>query len=169
MSYSTQPPHQPPQQPGAQQPGGQPQSGGHPPRPEPLPGMYGDVPRTHMDSNTKMMAILTHGLTIITAFIAPLIFWIVSKDKQDPDSRYITENSKHAFNFSLTMFLAGIILGIISGVLTLITLGLFAAVAPLLTGAPGILILIFAIIAMVKVNEGETYRYPNGLTIRFIK
>lgn len=119
-------------------------------------------------SNTKVLAIITHGLTILTSFVGPLVFWLIYKDKQDPDSQYIAANSRHAFNFSLTMLLAGIALSIVTGILAIITLGL-ASPLTALAGAPGIVLVVFAIIAMVKVGEGEVYEYPNGITLRLIK
>lgn len=66
------------------------------------------------------------------------------------------------------MFLAGIALGLVTGILSVVTFGI-ASFTTMLTGAPGILVLVFAIIAMVKVGEGEVYRYPDALTIRFVK
>jgi len=75
---------------------------------------------------------------ILSGILAPLIVWQIKKE-EDP---FIDENGKEAVNFQISM-----------GILTL------AVVA--------ILDLVCLIIASVKANNGEHYRYP--LCIRFIK
>jgi uncharacterized Tic20 family protein len=85
--------------------------------------------------------------------LAPLIVWLIKKE----DHPFVDEQGKEAVNFQITMFIA-LLLG---ALLALVVIGvvLLVAVAILMTVLP--------IVAGVKANKGEIYKYP--LTIRFIK
>jgi uncharacterized Tic20 family protein len=85
--------------------------------------------------------------------IGPLIFWLLKRD-QHP---FVDQQGKEALNFQISV----ILYLIVSGILCLIFIGL------LLLPIIGIASLVFIIIAGVRANSGESYRYP--LTIRFIK
>lgn len=84
--------------------------------------------------------------------IAPLIIWLIKKEEYE----FVNDQGKEALNFQISMtiyIIASIILIIIViGIPLLIALGLFS--------------LIVVIIAAIKSNEGEKYRYP--LSIRFL-
>ncbi|MGE8213017.1 MULTISPECIES: DUF4870 domain-containing protein [unclassified Stenotrophomonas] len=105
------------------------------------------------DDNT--IAMLVHLSGIILGFIVPLIMWLVNKDK--PEKAFLTENSKEALNFQLTLL--GVY--IIGTILTIILIG------ALINFAAWIACIVFSIIAGLAANKGETYRYP--MTIRLIK
>lgn len=109
-----------------------------------------DEPVVPPTSDEKTMAILSHILTIILGFIAPLVIYLIKKD----ESAFIAEHAKESLNFQITLTLLCIILAI-----TIIGLLL---VWPLL-----IVALVFIIIATVRASEGKRYRYP--INIRFIK
>lgn len=104
-------------------------------------------------SDEKTLAILSHILTIISSFIAPLIIYLLKKD----DSTYVAEHAKESLNFQITMF----ILYIISFVLIIILVGL------LMLWALSIANLILVIIATIKASENKMYRYP--INFRLIK
>jgi len=84
--------------------------------------------------------------------IAPLVIWLVKKE----ESELVNDQGKEALNFQISMtiyIIASIILiFLVIGIPLLIILGIFS--------------LIVVIIAAIKANEGEKYRYP--LTIRFL-
>jgi uncharacterized Tic20 family protein len=84
--------------------------------------------------------------------IAPLVIWLVKKEEYE----LVNDQGKEALNFQISMtiyILASVILiFLVIGIPLLIILGLFS--------------LIVVIIASIKANEGEKYRYP--LTIRFL-
>ena len=101
------------------------------------------------------MALVAHLLGILTSFVGPLIIWLINKDKA-PNS-FVVDQSKEALNFQITLLLVYIV-GII---LSVIVIGVFIN---MLAGLAG---LILAIIAAVKANNGEAYRYP--FAIRLIK
>ncbi|MEO1259571.1 MAG: DUF4870 domain-containing protein [Bacteroidota bacterium] len=107
----------------------------------------------HPTQDEKNIALLSHVLTLLAWFIAPLIIYLVKKDESD----YIREHAVESLNFqlSLTIYM------IASVVLILVFIGFF-----LLIGF-SIMALVVVIIATIKASEGKPYRYP--LTIRFIK
>ena len=75
----------------------------------------------------------------------------------------MTAHAREALNFNLSVFLYLIVGGIAAVVLTLILIGLL--LFPVLV-AIVIAWIVLTIIAAVKANGGESYRYP--LTIRFV-
>jgi len=114
----------------------------------------GDVP-----TNERTMGMLCHlsafaGYIVpFGNFIGPLIIWLMKKEEMP----FVDDQGKESLNFQITVTIAMIV----SAVLVLVVIGVF-----LMIGI-GLASLIFMIIAAVKANSGEHYRYP--LTIRFIK
>ncbi len=90
---------------------------------------------------------------VIGSVIGPLIVWQIKKD----EFGFVADQGKEAVNFQISI----LIYAIVSGLLC------FACVGFVLLPAVYIFDLIFLLIAAVKANGGERYRYP--LTIRFIK
>ncbi|MCJ8168206.1 DUF4870 domain-containing protein [Atopomonas sediminilitoris] len=85
--------------------------------------------------------------------IGPLIVWQIKKDL-DP---LVDDQGKEALNFQISVSLALII----CGMLTVVVIG-FPLLAVVSIGA-----LVLTIIAGIKANEGQAYRYP--FCFRFIK
>ena len=85
--------------------------------------------------------------------IAPLIIWLIKKD----EFPLVDDQGKESLNFQISIT----IYGIVAGLLCFIFIGFI--LLPVIFVADIVLI----IIATVKTNDGETYRYP--FTIRFIK
>lgn len=103
-----------------------------------------------------MLAHLTalSGFVIPFGFIiGPLIVWLIKKE----DSAFVDDQGKEALNFQISI----IIYCAVSAILILVVIGVFLLIAL------GILDVIFVIIASVKANSGEKYRYP--LTLRLIR
>ena len=93
------------------------------------------------------------GLVIpFGSILGPLIVWLVKKEEMP----FVNDQGKEALNFNITVALAGIV----SAVLTLILIGF------LLLLAVFIYWIVMTIIAGMKANEGEAYRYP--ITLRLI-
>jgi hypothetical protein len=90
---------------------------------------------------------------VIGSIIGPLIVWQIKKD----EFGFVNDQGKEAVNFQISI----LIYAIVSALLC------FACVGFVLLPAVYIFDLIFLLIAAVKANDGEHYRYP--LTIRFIK
>ncbi len=85
--------------------------------------------------------------------LGPLVIWLVKKD----DSAFVDDQGKEALNFNITSSIAGFV----AFLLTFVVIG--AILLPII----GIFWLVMTIVAAVKANGGEHYRYP--LTIRLIK
>ena len=85
-------------------------------------------------------------------FIAPIVIWQLKKD----ESEFVVDQAKEALNFQITV----LIYALLSFLLVFIFIGFF-----LLFGLV-IFSLIVVIVAGVKANDGEYYRYP--MCIRLI-
>ncbi|MEM6328550.1 MAG: DUF4870 domain-containing protein [Bacteroidota bacterium] len=105
------------------------------------------------------MGLLAHlaafaGLVVPFGNIAgPLVLYLVKRE----ESEFIADQAREALNFNLTMTLAGIV----AGILILVLIGI------LLLPLVGLAWLVLTIVAAIKANEGEWYRYP--INIRFVK
>jgi uncharacterized protein len=119
----------------------------------------GVPPSASLNRDENMWAMLCH-LTALAGFvfpfgniIGPLVIWMMKKDQY----ALVDDQGKEALNFQISMtiyyVIAGILMLVLIGIVLLVILGLFS--------------LIMTIIAMLKANNGERYRYP--LAIRLIK
>jgi uncharacterized Tic20 family protein len=84
--------------------------------------------------------------------IAPIVIWQLKKN----ESPFVVEQAKESLNFQITLM----IYAVISFLLVFIVIGFFLIFALAIFG------LIIVIVAGVKANEGEHYRYP--MTLRLI-
>lgn len=110
-----------------------------------------------LSQDIRMWAMLCHLIALagfVIPFgnvIGPLVVWMIKRE----ESPFIDYHGKEALNFQISMSIyiiaAAILVLIAVGILLLIALGIFG--------------LIMIVIASVKANSGEKYRYP--LTIRF--
>ena len=110
-------------------------------------------------AQSKQLAMFAHLSALLTGFIGPLIFYLVKKD-EDP---FVRDQAREALNFNLSMLIY--LLGgfIAAFILTFVLIGLL--LFPLLF-ALGVAWIVLVIVAGVKANNGEAYRYP--LTIRMV-
>ena len=135
------PPPQPPLPPG----GGGPPAGGPPGQP-PLSA-----------DQERLWGMLAHLLSFVAAyialgFVAPLVVLLVF----GPRSAYVRAQAVESLNFNLSWLLYAIV----AGILVIIGIGL------LILLALGIAYVVLVVIASVRANNGQLYRYP--LTIRFM-
>nr|WP_241897806.1 DUF4870 domain-containing protein [Stenotrophomonas maltophilia] len=110
---------------------------------------------TDVPADQRTMALAAHLLGIFTGFIGALIIWLINKD--DASKAFVTDQAKEALNFQITVTIAMVI----SIILMIVIIG--GILAPIV----GVINLVFCIIAAVKANNGEAYRYP--FTLRLIK
>ena len=101
---------------------------------------------------------LSHLLSFVAAylflgFVAPLIIMLVF----GPRSAFVRANSVESLNFNLSWLLYAIVSVIL----------LFVGIGILLLLALGIAYVILIVIASIRANNGELYRYP--LTIRLVR
>ena len=104
-------------------------------------------------SDERTLAILSHVLTFVAGFIAPLIIWLVKKE----ESSFVSENAKESLNFQITLLLAMMVCGL----LMFVVIGIF------LLPVVGLVALVLVIIATIRSSEGKIYRYP--FSLRLIK
>ena len=105
------------------------------------------------------------------AVVGPLVIWELNKRK----SEFMDQNGKEAINFNLSYLLYTMILGlsIVPFVLRIALedfqhLDLFGIVSVgSLIGILAIVKFVLILVAALKANRGEVYKYP--LTIKFIK
>jgi len=110
---------------------------------------------TDVPADQRTMALAAHLLGIFTGFIGALIIWLINKD--DAGKAFVTDQAKEALNFQITVTIAMVI----SIILMIVIIG--GILAPIV----GVINVVFCIIAAVKANNGEAYRYP--FTLRLIK
>jgi uncharacterized Tic20 family protein len=128
-----------------------------PPQPPPPPP-GGPAGQPLPPDQERLWAMLSHLLSFVAAylflgFVAPLIVLLIF----GPRSAFVRANAVESLNFNLTWLLYGIVAVILAFVL----IGI-----PILI-VLGIAYLVLVIVASVKANNGEVYRYP--ATIRFVR
>jgi uncharacterized protein len=92
-------------------------------------------------------------------FLGPMVIWLIKKDTMP----FVDVQGKEALNFNI---LIGIILLALFA-LTFLTLGIGIIITGPLMFLVGIAWLVFTIIAGIKANNGENYRYP--VSLRLVK
>ena len=114
-----------------------------------------------LSKDARMWAMFCHlaGLAgfvvpvVISGIITPLIVWQIKKDEH----QFIDEHGKEAVNFQISILLCSVIcipfIFVVIGIVMLVAVGIFDIVCLLIAG--------------IKANNGEHYRYP--ICIRFIK
>lgn len=111
-----------------------------------------DAP-TAVSSDDRTMAMLAHLLGILTAFIGPLVIWLINKDK--PEKAFVNDQAKEALNFQITVTIAYIV----ASALSVILIGLLLIPVIMIAN------LVLCILAGLKANEGVAYRYPFALRL----
>ncbi|MBP1663224.1 MAG: hypothetical protein H6Q19_364 [Bacteroidetes bacterium] len=101
----------------------------------------------------KSYLLLMHLSQFISAFIIPLIMWLIGKE----DSKNVDEHGKNIINFTISYFIWGVI-----GVITVVI-----GIGIVILSVMGIAVTVFIIVAAVKAYNGEYWKYP--LTISFLK
>ena len=104
-------------------------------------------------SDEKTMALLSHVLTFVFPFLAPLIIYLIKKD----ESSFVAYHAKESLNFQITLF----ILGVIFCMLIVVIIGI------VLLWIEGIAATVLIIVATIRASEGKLYKYP--FCIRLIK
>lgn len=101
-------------------------------------------------SDERTMAVLSHILTLVAPFVAPLVIYLIKKD----ESKFVEWHAKESLNFQITLLVICIVLFItVIGIFFLWFVGIVATV--------------LVIVASVRASENKLYRYP--FNIRLIK
>ena len=126
-----------------------------------------EVADSSPDKDARLWAMLCHlaalagifsyiGFGVVLPFanvLGPLIIWLIKRN----ESSFVDDQGREALNFQLTMTIAFVI----SVMLMFILIGFFFIMLFIVYD------LVMTIIAAVKANDGNKYRYP--YIIRFIK
>jgi len=105
-------------------------------------------------ADQRLWATLTHVGGILFGWLAPLITYLVLKDR----GAFVRAHTATALNFQLTLLIAYVA----AYVLTLVTFGILFIVI----FVPVVLAIIFGIMAAIAANKGEFYTYP--MSIKFV-
>ncbi|MDX1707857.1 MAG: DUF4870 domain-containing protein [Desulfobacterales bacterium] len=106
------------------------------------------------ENNWAMWAHVSTFLSMLVPLgnlIGPIVVWQLKKN----ESEFVTDQAKEALNFQISMM----IYMMISVVLILVVIGIFLLIGLVLFS------LIMVIVAGVKANDGEYYRYPMCLRL----
>ena len=103
------------------------------------------------DSDARLYASLSSAGNIIFPLIAPLIVWLVFRER----SAFVDAEAKKALNFGIL----AVIVYIVGAVLAIIIIGIFISLAMFIVAV------IFGIQAAIKNNKGESYKYPFSLNL----
>ncbi len=116
------------------------------------------------EAEDKQWASFAHFGNILS-FVAPLIIWLIFKDRGAKSN----VEGKEALNWGINvagLLVANSILGLIFGFIPVVGL-IWVFLGPLIWIAVVVLNVIFSIMGGIKVNGGGSYRYP--VNIRWIK
>ena len=95
-----------------------------------------------------LLGLLANGIGFL---LGPLLVWLVKRKEHS----FVDDQGKEAVNFQITMIIAFLIAGLLSlvviGLLLLPVLALIEIVMPILAG--------------LKANNGERYRYPFAIRL----
>lgn len=139
----------------------QPPDPNHPAGQTPPPGYYPPgyyqgpgypMARPLRPDEEKMWAVAAHLGPLLLGFLAPLVVWLVFKDR----SQYLDRTGKEALNMQISYLLYSLV----AGISIILLVGLF------LLPAVGLAWFVLMIVGTVKVANHEEFRYP--AIIRFV-
>ena len=129
-----------------------------PPQPPPPPGGGPPGQAPLPADQERLWGMLAHLLSLVAAwialgFVAPLVVLLVF----GPRSAYVRAQAVESLNFNLSWLLYAVV----GGILLIVGIGLLILIAL------GIAYVVLIVIASIRANNGELFRYP--LTIRFVR
>jgi uncharacterized Tic20 family protein len=90
--------------------------------------------------------------------LGPLLVWQIQKDKFPS----VIQHGKAALNFQITVTIAAMVAAVVFVVGSFFCFGWLLLPVVLLIGLAGV---VFAVIAAIKANNGEDYKYPFSFTL----
>ncbi len=121
------------------------------------------TPPSNPESQARTWNMLCHLSALAVCFpfgniLGPVLVWQIKK-KEFPS---VDIHGKAALNFQITVTIVAVIGWIAAVILTFIGIGLLLYPVVMLVVLAG---LVFAIIAGIKANNGEDYKYPFSLNL----
>lgn len=98
------------------------------------------------NQDERLIAAAIYVVSFFTAFLGPLIIWLIKKD----ESTYVDYHGREYMNF----FISYTVYGIVSGILVIAVIGIF------MLWIVGIMGVVFTIVGAIKAYEGNQYRIP---------
>lgn len=97
------------------------------------------------------LSALTGLFTLVGFVVGPLVVWLLKKDEMP----FVDDQGKEALNFQITMALIFCVCWVL----------MFVLIGLLLMPILGLVNIIMVIVATIKANNGERYRYPFALRL----
>jgi uncharacterized Tic20 family protein len=131
--------------------------------PTPTPPAQNPTPPNPNEAQARTWNMLCHlsALAICIPFgniIGPLLIWQIKKNEIPS----VNVHGKMALNFQITVTIAVVIGWVAATILSFIRIGFLLFPVVMLVALAG---LVFAIIAGIKANNGEDYKYPYSLNL----
>ncbi|TXK17164.1 DUF4870 domain-containing protein [Homoserinibacter sp. GY 40078] len=120
--------------------------------PPPPPPAASPAAQEMSPADQRLWSTLTHVGGILFSWLAPLIAYLVLKDR----GAFVRAHTATALNFQLTLLIAYVV----GFILTFVVIGF------VVWFAAWVLAIIFGIMAAIAANKGEFYTYP--LSIKFV-
>ena len=117
-----------------------------PPYSAPMPGQPYSAPMPMRPDEEKLWAIAAHLGPLVLWVIAPLVVWLVFRDR----SRFIDQHAKEALNMQISYTIYFVVS----------TISIILLVGIILLPVVGVAWLVLMIVATVKAANYEEYRYP---------
>lgn len=99
-----------------------------------------------VERDDRTLAMMIYVISFFTAFIGPLIIWLLKKDESD----FIDHHGREYFNFLISMT----VYFIISAILIIVVIGIIMVIVL------SIAVFVLTIVAAIKAFEGDYYRFP---------
>jgi uncharacterized protein len=122
----------------------------------PPPGVPPSPPKSP-EAETKLWGMILH-LSMLAGFlvpyaglVAPIVIWQIKKNELP----IVDTHGKNAANFIISL----IIYSIVAGILSCVGIGVLLFIPIVIVG------IVFPIIAGIKANNGEVWKYPLSITI----
>ena len=112
---------------------------------------YGAAQTALSDADQRMWSMLAHLGGILFGFLAPLIVYLVQRERGE----FVKRQSTEALNWQITMAIGQVV----SALLWIVIVGILGSIAFTIATV------VFGIIAGLAVNRGEDYRYPFALRL----
>ncbi|NUP28236.1 MAG: DUF4870 domain-containing protein [Nocardia sp.] len=129
----------------------QPAAGGQPPVYNPGQQAYGANQAPVSPSDAKTWAMLAHFGGIVLGFVAPLIVWVMYKDRDE----FVRRHAVDALNFQIVLAIAYVV----SAALMIVLIGLLLFPIVWIAG------IVFSVLAGIAANNGREYKYPFNLSL----
>ena len=107
------------------------------------------APQPMNPADEKLWATLINLGGLFFGFLAPLIGYLVLKDR----GPFVRAHAATALNFQLTLLIAYVV----GSILVFLIIGIFVIIAAY------VLNIVLCIVAAVKANRGEWYKYPMSI------